>query len=689
MSKITEVIAPVSNVNDTTVEIYEFFVDDKAKVSAEQEILEIETSKATQKIAAPCDGIIKFLVEIGDEVPNEAPLAIIAESIEELENYGKEDTSASSEKTNVVLSSAGIEESVGEKPSVAGADVNSSGACGEKPVAYFGRFNHSVTLGETMRANGESVSKDEILCKVRDGSKVLEVKAPQDGFVYWAKDAYATIHSDEYAGVISSVKDDSFLGLRDFFNKSQAEKSSQNMDFVNRESETSSELFSKLEEARPVYNSLRFSKAAKKLLEEKGLTAEALGLSGLVTVNTVNDILNQKRISSLQSKFSRTALNSGSSAVVPNFSGVSDFANSGFDFGLEKSDVKRALPTKVMHSTEGSYEKLTKAKKSEAEFLSEANRDAVVSQVSVLVPTKGIFSACSEDSDLAKKFSSIIIFETSRLLKQYNLMNSVYDDGRIFVYDSINVGYALAIDNGLKVPVFKNSDKKSLDEIITEKDGFIEKYILRELSPEDLSGGTFTITDLSSTGCYFFNPVLNLGQSAILGIGSENPSGTDYPLILAFDHRVIDGATATEFLCSLRDRLLAHERVLLAKEVEEDIDGVGVDNFYESADFVEAAGASELTGPFSEVDSFVQVAGSLPQMAELGSVNTFENEAISSDDSNSFYSNDDESVADEDIYCEACYRSLEEVEKMGYYLFKTVTKGGREKKICSICMMGW
>ena len=535
MSEITKILAPVSNVNDTSVVIYEFLVENNSYVTAEQDVIAIETSKATKKLIAPCAGFIRFTVEVGDEVPNGNVLAIVADSIGQLDDY-KSDKEEKEQQSPLL------------------------------PTDFitFGLFDHPVTLGEIMVQNGEQVEKDTILCKIRDGKKVDAVPAPGTGYVFWNKKPYETVHSGEYIGVISDS------ASQDIFPEIDSSRSDQK------------------------YISLRLSKAAKQLLDDRGLIAEDLGLSGLVSVNDVLDKLNPDR-----KNVQRNAVESA------------------------KATSPKTIDH-VFHSTNGNYEKLSQSKRSEVNFLSTANRDAVVSQISVLVPTQGIISACAEDSELARRFSAIIIFETSRLLKSYRRMNSVYDDGQLFVYDSINVGYALSIEDDLKVPVFKNSDQKGLEAIISEKEQFIEKYISNNLSPEDLSEGTFTITDLSSTGCYMFNPVLNLGQSVILGVGGENSSHTDYPIILAYDHRVVDGATATEFLCTLRDRLIAHENVLIGKPKKEELTVHG-----------------------------------------------------------------DELLDSNNLCCEACFRTADEIEEMGHYLLKTIDKTGKEKYICSICVRGW
>ena len=118
---------------------------------------------------------------------------------------------------------------------------------------------------------------------------------------------------------------------------------------------------------------------------------------------------------------------------------------------------------------------------------------------------------------------------------------------------------------GCGVPVFFKTDQASLESIHQRKQDFIVKYLEGGLAPADQTGGTFTITDLSGSGAWSFNPLINAQQSAILGVGSEQALGGGqfvYPLILAFDHRLTEGLTALRFLQVLSERMMAHELVL-------------------------------------------------------------------------------------------------------------------------------
>ena len=499
MSEVFEIIAPLSNVNDNSVVVCEHLTEDGAMVTKGQPVVSIETSKATSELTAPADGMIRYVVNVEDEVPNGTVLALVGENAADIDAYIKETAgkSRASAKNESVVS-AEISERVSAKHGL-----------NEAKDTPFGIFENAVTLGEIMVRDGETAEAGKLLAWVRSSSGVEEIKAPVSGYVFWDVMPYETIQAGEAAGVITD---------------SGVMKASSGRTVTGRKKDRN-------------YTSLRISAAAKRLLDEYDTSAQALGLSGLVTAK---DVL-------------RCVASDG------HCGGSDNHAGEAYPQGTHQDKVKKP----AVYQTTGHHEKLSRSKRSEAAFLREANSEAVVSRVSVLVPTRGIFSACSEDPELAGRFSSILIMETAALLKKYPVLQSVYDDGSVFVYDEINVGYAISIDEGLKVPVFHKCDGLSLDEIAVLKEEYIEKYVDKALGVDDLSGGTFTITDMSQSGCFMFDPVLNLGQSAILGVGGENTAHTEYPLILAFDHRVCDGMSAAAFLNELKTRLIAHENTLM------------------------------------------------------------------------------------------------------------------------------
>jgi pyruvate dehydrogenase E2 component (dihydrolipoamide acetyltransferase) len=143
-------------------------------------------------------------------------------------------------------------------------------------------------------------------------------------------------------------------------------------------------------------------------------------------------------------------------------------------------------------------------------------------------------------------------------LAKYPRANAFWDEGRIGLNRQVNVGVAVATDVGLVVPVLREADRKSLSQIASERAQLVEKAHTGTLSVDDLSGGTFTLTNLGMFRVDAFQAILNPPQSAILAIGriAERPAVVGGQLVarptavlsLSCDHRVLDGALAAQFL---------------------------------------------------------------------------------------------------------------------------------------------
>jgi pyruvate/2-oxoglutarate dehydrogenase complex dihydrolipoamide acyltransferase (E2) component len=115
-------------------------------------------------------------------------------------------------------------------------------------------------------------------------------------------------------------------------------------------------------------------------------------------------------------------------------------------------------------------------------------------------------------------------------------------------YQEFNLGLAINIGKGLKVPVVKNISSMTLEDISKSFKELAMNYMRDELKGADLIGGTFTVTDLSSLGVKDFMPVVNKDQGAILGICAPSNFSKSFNLVLGFDHRVMDGMYAAQFL---------------------------------------------------------------------------------------------------------------------------------------------
>lgn len=154
--------------------------------------------------------------------------------------------------------------------------------------------------------------------------------------------------------------------------------------------------------------------------------------------------------------------------------------------------------------------------------------------------------------------NDIVILATSRALKRFPIMNSTQIGDEILLHDSVRMGIAVALPEGLIVPVLNEADKKGLLQIARESRELARKAREGTLSVDEVTDGTFTITNLSGFGVDGFTPILKPPETGILGVGrvvakpvvskGEIVIRSMMVLSLTIDHRVVDGALAAEFL---------------------------------------------------------------------------------------------------------------------------------------------
>jgi 2-oxoglutarate dehydrogenase E2 component (dihydrolipoamide succinyltransferase) len=155
-------------------------------------------------------------------------------------------------------------------------------------------------------------------------------------------------------------------------------------------------------------------------------------------------------------------------------------------------------------------------------------------------------------------------------LKEYRQVNASIDGDNIVYHRDVHLGMAVALDWGLIVPVIKNADEKSIVGLARASQDLAERARTKRLKPEEIQGGTFTVTNPGVFGSLFGTPIIPQPQVAILGVGTiekrpvvvTDERGNDALgirtsgyLALSFDHRLIDGADADKFMASLKKTL--------------------------------------------------------------------------------------------------------------------------------------
>jgi 2-oxoglutarate dehydrogenase E2 component (dihydrolipoamide succinyltransferase) len=155
-------------------------------------------------------------------------------------------------------------------------------------------------------------------------------------------------------------------------------------------------------------------------------------------------------------------------------------------------------------------------------------------------------------------------------LKEYRQVNASIDGENIVYHRDVHLGMAVALDWGLIVPVIKNADEKSIVGLARASQDLAERARTKRLKPEEIQGGTFTVTNPGVFGSLFGTPIIPQPQVAILGVGTiekrpvvvNDEHGNDALgirtcgfLALSFDHRLIDGADADKFMASIKKTL--------------------------------------------------------------------------------------------------------------------------------------
>jgi pyruvate/2-oxoglutarate dehydrogenase complex dihydrolipoamide acyltransferase (E2) component len=411
--------------------------------------------------------------------------------------------------------------------------------------------DESVTLLSWQVANGEEVKEGQPIASIETSKAVMEINASATGFI---QRLFQPGEDIVVGGILCRIYEDASQCTLEEAASSQpgqlldAPRLTRPPSLPKGVSITPPQVNAEIDplesESAPVRNgdrvpsnSTRFSKQAAELLMQHQLEPALFAGRGLV--RTV-DILEY-----LGSGGSRQ----GTSETEP------------FETTTDRVTSPTGSPSVAVRT-----EKLSRRKRAEVNNLASAYRHALVSNVSVVVPTRGLRAAAAQHPEIQQNVTAVIIFETARLLRKYPHLNAFYADGKICFYEAVNIGFAVDGGRGLKVLMIRDADSKGIAEIAVEMQELLVRYLNDDIPTELLEGGTFTVTDLSGEGVFSFHPLLSQWQSAILGIGGEffvpgTASGL-FNLVLSFDHQVSEGRQAAQFLSELRQRLQYYEEAL-------------------------------------------------------------------------------------------------------------------------------
>lgn len=396
------------------------------------------------------------------------------------------------------------------------------------------------TIASWHKKAGDAVKRDELLVDIETDKVVIEVVSPADGVLEKiVKDSGDTIVSNELIALVKegAAAEDSKSASSDKADKAESKSDSKAGDQADKKTAPASD------------DAPLLSPAAKKLAEEHGIKADQVTGTGKDGRVTKEDVM--------------SAIEGGSSAGA-------------------SSPAKREHPVADMSS--GRVEErvpMSRLRAKVAERLLQASQTTAMLTTFNEVNMEPVMSLRSRYKDQFEKthdgvrlgFMSFFVRACVEALKRYPAVNASIDGSDIVYHGYQDIGVAVSSPRGLVVPVLRNADHMSLAQVEAK----IREYGLKaqdgKLSMDEMTGGTFTISNGGVFGSLLSTPILNPPQTAILGMHKiqERPMAVNGKveilpmmyLALSYDHRMIDGKEAVQFLVTIKDLLEDPARILL------------------------------------------------------------------------------------------------------------------------------
>ncbi len=401
------------------------------------------------------------------------------------------------------------------------------------------------TIATWYKQEGEAVARDELLVDIETDKVLLEVVAPDDGVLKSINKAEGdTIVSNELLAIFEAGPASPAVKTEAAANPSEAETQA-------------------VEDNSNV--EVLMSPAAKKLIEENSLSPNSISSTGKDGRITKEDVL----------KHLESASNENIEALKENKEGNKALASA----DNAESSSTNSLP----HTGARAEERvaMTRLRSKVAERLLEATNTTAMLTTFNEVNMQAVMDIRTRYKDLFEKkhdgtrlgFMSFFVRASIEALKQYPAVNASIDGSDIIYHGYQDIGVAVSSPRGLVVPVLRDADAMSLAAIEENIRDYGVKARDGKLSIDEMTGGTFTISNGGVFGSLLSTPILNPPQTAILGMHKiqERPMAVNGEvkilpmmyLALSYDHRMIDGKEAVQFLVTIKELLEDPARILL------------------------------------------------------------------------------------------------------------------------------
>lgn len=541
---------------------------------AEGDILaEIETDKATMEFESFYEGTLLHIgIDEGDGAPVDSLLAIIGdegEDISELLNAGngssedkKEASSSDDEKDESNSDERESETSEEKDKNESGSkDSDSDSGSPEIPegveVVKMPRLSDTMeegTVASWLKQVGDKVEEGDILAEIETDKATMEFESFYTGTLLYIGiqegesspvDAVLAVIGPEGTDVDAVLNAKPSSGKKESTSSSEDKKDESSSEASKQDSESSSGKSDSGSKAVNDGQRIFVSPLAKKMAEDKGIDLANVSGSGDKGRIVKKDIENFKPAAKSQPQEQAKAS------------------------AQESGSPKAVAPLNLPVGEESSEEvKNSQMRKTIAKRLAESKFTAPHYYLTIEVNMGNAMASrkqINEMPDTKVSFNDMVVKACAMALKKHPQVNTTWNGDTTKYNHHVHVGVAVAVDEGLVVPVLKFTEQMSLTQIGSSVKDLAGRARNKKLKPEEMEGSTFTVSNLGMFGIVEFTSIINQPNSAILSVGAivEKPVvkngeivvGNTMKVTLACDHRTVDGATGSQFLLTLRTYL--------------------------------------------------------------------------------------------------------------------------------------
>ncbi len=522
-----EIKVPAVGESITEVTIGQWFKKEGDYVEMDEVIAELESDKATFELPAEAAGILQIKVEEGDTVEVGTVVCVIEEG-----EGGSAQPAAPKAEAKEDASSVG-DVSEGDKIKTAGD--RSAGAPVESKtvdmvVPTVGESITEVTIGQWLKEDGDMVELDEVIAEIESDKATFELPAEATGVLRIKAQEGDTL---EIGALICQIETRTGTAPGSASPKQES---------------SSSAAPSASKEGKETYASGHASPAAAKILAEKGVDAGQVKGTGVDGRITKEDAMKAEKPQQQAQPAKQQ------------------------DRVIEETTVKgeRNQKREKMSSLRKTIARRLVSVKNETAMLTTFNEVDMKPVMDIRKKYKDMFK---ERYEVGLGFMSFFTKAVCVALQEWPAVNAQIDGNEIIYNDYCDVSIAVSTPKGLVVPVIRNAEQMSFNEIEAEIIRLAKRARDGKLSIDEMQGGTFTITNGGVFGSMMSTPIINAPQSAILGMHNivERAVVVDGEIVirpmmyiaLSYDHRIIDGRESVSFLVRLKQLLEDPTRLLL------------------------------------------------------------------------------------------------------------------------------